>query len=58
MQFMAAKRLHTAVRFDASPPATETVRASIRVGDGMQDVSFTLVSLPLYLVEALPRIVP
>lgn len=57
LQFMAEKRLQTAIRFDASPPAVTPVSASVRRGQGMENVAFTLVSLPLYLVEALPRVV-
>jgi predicted AAA+ superfamily ATPase len=57
LQFMAEKRLPTAIRFDASPPTITPVSASVRRGQGMEMVRFTLVSLPLYLVEALPRVV-
>jgi hypothetical protein len=56
MQFMAEKRLHTAFRFDASLPTSQTLEASIRRGQGMETVRFELQSLPLYLVEALPRL--
>jgi uncharacterized protein len=56
-QFMAEKGLRHAIRFDALPPSTQKVTASIRRGSGMEDVHFELVSLPLYLVECLPRVV-
>jgi len=56
-QFMAEKGLRHAIRFDALPPSTQNVTASIRKGSGMEDVSFELRSLPLYLVECLPRVV-
>lgn len=58
MQFMAEKQLQYAVRFDtALPTAPQRISASIRRGGGMTNVEFTLQSLPLYLVEALPRVV-
>jgi uncharacterized protein len=57
MQFMAEKKLNNAIRFDAAPPSVQTVEATIRRGKALENVKFQLHSLPLYLVEALPRVV-
>ncbi len=56
-QFAAEKRAPLAVRFDAEPPSLHTVDAEVRRGRGSERVRYPLVSLPLYLVERLPRIV-
>lgn len=57
MQFMAEKQQQTAIRFDASLPTSQLLEANIRRGQGMETVRFQLQSLPLYLVEALPRLI-
>ena len=43
-------------RFDANPPALQTVRAEVRRRDGVRRVHYQLLSLPPYLVERLPQI--
>jgi hypothetical protein len=48
--------LAIAVRFDLNPPAVQNVKNVIRTKEGNRDVEYTLMSLPLYLVEELPRI--
>ena len=55
-QFVAEKRVGLAVRFDASPPSLQTVDTRVRRGGGSERVRYPLLSLPLYLVERLPRI--
>jgi uncharacterized protein len=57
MQFVAQKKVDYAVRFDASPPSLQHIESTARIGDGLATVRFQLQSLPLYLVEALPRVV-
>lgn len=57
MQFMAEKQLRQAIRFDASPPSIQEVVATIRRGNGTEEVRFELQSLPLYLIERLPLVV-
>jgi predicted AAA+ superfamily ATPase len=52
-QFMAEKQAPFAVRFDAGLPAVSTVNAVVNSDNQRKDVSYTLVSLPLYLVERL-----
>ena len=56
-QFVAEKRASFAVRFDADLPALHTVEADVRRGRGSARVRYPLLSLPLYLVERLPRMV-
>lgn len=52
-QFMAEKQAPFAVRFDAGLPAVSTVNAVVNSDNQRKDVNYTLVSLPLYLVERL-----
>ncbi len=56
-QFVAEKRPPLAVRFDASPPSGQEVRADVRSKRGAETVRYRLLSLPLYLVERLPDLV-
>jgi len=53
-QFMAEKKLNTAVRFDAGQPSIQTIATKARKKNKDIDVHYRLVSLPLYLVERLP----
>ncbi|MCY4467676.1 MAG: ATP-binding protein [Thiotrichales bacterium] len=55
-QFVAEKGVQVAVRFDAAPPSIQTVRTTVRRGGMQADVSYRLLSLPLYLVEGLPSV--
>ncbi len=56
LQFVHEKRPPVAVRFDANPPGVQTVSHAIRTATGTQDVTARILSLPLYAVEALPRL--
>lgn len=56
-QFMAEKQAPFAVRFDAGLPAISTVNAVVNSDNQRKDVSYKLVSLPLYLVERLGAVV-
>ena len=56
-QFMAEKETPLAVRFDASPPSLQEVRAEVRTKNAVRQVRYWLLSLPLYLVERLPNMV-
>ena len=51
------KRPPLAVRFDTNPPSLQTIRHTIRTANGLQPVSLPLLSLPLYAVETLPRLI-
>ena len=55
-QFVFRKGVASAVRFDLNPPSVQTVRHVIRNREGNRTVEYVLMSLPLYLVEELPRI--
>ena len=57
LQFVHEKRPPLAVRFDVNPPGLQTVRHTIRVAEGTQPVTARILSLPLYAVDALPRLV-
>ena len=53
---MGEKRLPLAVRFDANPPSTQTVKATVRKGNASTEVAYRLLSLPLYLVERVAQL--
>ena len=55
-QFMGEKQAQLAVRYDASLPSMSTAEAKINSGKQQKRVSYSLCSLPLYLVERLPEI--
>lgn len=55
-QFILAKGAKRAVRFDLNLPSVQQLPYQVRHGAGVQSVSFSLLSLPLYFVEELPRV--
>jgi hypothetical protein len=55
-QFIFYKKAETAVRFDLNPPSVQNIKYVIRTRDGNRPVAFKLISLPLYMVEELSRI--
>lgn len=55
-QFILAKGAKRAVRFDLNLPSVQHLPYQVRHGEGAQSVSFSLMSLPLYFVEELPRL--
>lgn len=55
-QFALNKNANLCVRFDLNPPDISQLTHAARVSDGSVPVSYTLLSLPLYLVEELPRL--
>ena len=56
LQFAHEKQPPLAVRFDTNPPSLQTIRHTIRTANGLQPVTLQLLSLPLYAVETLPRL--
>jgi hypothetical protein len=48
--------MELAVRFDLNPPSVQNLKNVIRTKEGNRDVEYKLVSLPLYMVEELSRI--
>ena len=55
-QFVLNKHTTLAVRFDLNTPGIQEVSHVARTRQGSQPVSYTLLSLPLYMVEELSRI--
>lgn len=55
-QFVAEKGSPVAVRFDAGPPSIQTVRTRVPRAGTQAEVTYRLLSLPLYLVERLPHL--
>lgn len=55
-QFMHQRKIPLALRFDLNPPSCQEVAHTIITAEGSAEVNFTLISLPLYAVEQLPRI--
>ena len=56
LQFMYQKKMTEAVRFDLNVPTRQEVDHQIRQTSSNKTVSFSMLSLPLYLIEQLPRI--
>ena len=56
-QFVFEKRVPLAIRFHAELPELQAVDTEVRRGSDSVRVRYRLLSLPLYLVERLPRIV-
>ena len=54
---MLNKHADLGIRFDLNLPDIGRITHAARVRDGSVPVSYTLLSLPLYLVEELPRLV-
>lgn len=57
-QFVLEKKCPQAIRFDLNQPSRMQVQAIARVGSGLKEVSFDLLSLPLYAVEAIASPLP
>ena len=55
-QFVAEKGVPVAVRFHAGPPSIRTVHTLVPRAGTQSEVTYRLVSLPLYLVERLPHL--
>jgi hypothetical protein len=55
-QFKASKKSSTAIRFDTNPPSRQQVTHMAPVGKRHQQVSFELLSLPLYAIGELGRL--
>jgi len=56
-QFVYSKDTNLAIRFDLNPPSLQHVENIIRTAQGNRKVNYTLLSLPLYGVQELERIV-
>ncbi|MBW2659643.1 MAG: ATP-binding protein [Deltaproteobacteria bacterium] len=56
-QFVYSKDINLAIRFDLNPSSLQQVENTIRTAQGNQKIRYTLLSLPLYGVQELERIV-
>ena len=56
-QFALKKQTQFAVRFDMNLPSIQEIEHAARTSEGSEPVTYTLLSLPLYMVEEFPRIV-
>ena len=56
-QFMGQKKAPFGIRFDLSLPSIHPVNTTITINKKPKDVSYPLISLPLYLIERLEIIV-
>ncbi|MFC2171566.1 ATP-binding protein [Acidobacteriota bacterium] len=57
LQFVLHKKPKITVRFDLNPASLQRVSHTTRTGQGTRRVTYTLLSLPLYAVEELPRLI-
>ena len=55
-QFIFRKSKKLALRFDLNLPSIEFVNVKIKQSEGLKEVGFTLLSLPLYMIEILPNL--
>jgi len=56
-QFVTQKHISLAVRFDLNPFSFQDISHQISTPSGIKSANYRLLSLPLYLVEALPGII-
>lgn len=54
--FVTKKNISLAVRFDLNPPGLQDISHQLSTGNGIEFANYKLLSLPLYLVETLPKI--
>lgn len=55
-QFVLHKKADLCVRLDLNPPEFAPISHGVRTAEGSGTVAYTLLALPLYLVEELPRL--
>lgn len=56
-QFVAEKQPAVAVRFDAGLPSIQNIETKVKRENGIQELSYDLISLPLYMIERLDHVV-
>ncbi len=56
LQFVALRNSPLAVKFSMEPPARQRVTHQLTSSDNPQTVTFDILTLPLYFVEQLPRL--
>ncbi len=57
IQFVYSKNVRLGVRFDLNPPSVQKVKHSQRQADSTSVITFDLISIPLYMVGQLARII-
>ena len=55
LQFAYQKEAPAAIRFDLNPPSIQNVTHAIRQSSNTVNVTFNLLSLPIYMVEEMDR---
>jgi hypothetical protein len=55
-QFVLKKQSALAIRFDTNQASSQSVTQRARTKDGSQEITFDILSLPLYAVAELPRL--
>ena len=55
--FVNQKNTKLAVRFDLNPPSILKAEHILVINNEKKDINFPLFSLPLYMVEELPRLI-
>lgn len=55
-RFIWEKKAKRAVRFDLNPPSTMSCHHKVNYRKEVTDIAFQMLSLPLYMVEQLPRL--
>jgi hypothetical protein len=56
LQFVFSKNAGLGVRFDLNPPSIQKINHSLRQANSTSYITFDLISLPLYMVGQLARI--
>jgi predicted AAA+ superfamily ATPase len=56
-QFMFLKPSQLALRFDLNPISMQHVNCKVKISGSIEEVDFPLLSLPLYAIEELPRLI-
>ena len=56
LQFVFSKKAGLGVRFDLNPPSIQKINHSLRQAEATSYITFDLISLPLYMVGQLARI--
>ncbi len=56
LQFVLKKKVPLAVRFDMNPPSIQQIEHKPRQANSSESVNVTLMSLPLYMVDQLGRL--
>ena len=56
-QFVLEKKVKQAIRFDLNQPSRQNILAKAKSSSGVSAIEFELISLPLYMVELLGKII-